>query len=75
MSCLDCGRKCQRFGKHRNGLRRFRCPTCRKTFTEPHERTLGTMYIPQAKALLESPRRWKRALRDHVWDLSELIAS
>ena len=52
MSCQDCDRKCQRFGKHRNGLRRFRCPDCRKTFTEPHERTLGTMYIPQDKALL-----------------------
>ena len=52
MTCQDCGRKCQRFGKHRNGLRRFRCPKCRKTFTEPHERTLGTMYIPQDKALL-----------------------
>ena len=52
MSCPECGGKCQRFGKHRNGLHRFRCPTCRKTFTEPHERTLGTMYIPQNKALL-----------------------
>ena len=52
MSCQECGGKCQRFGKHRNRLRRFRCPKCRKTFTEPHERTLGTMYTPQDKALL-----------------------
>ena len=52
MSCPECDRKCQRFGKHRNGLRRFRCAECRKTFTEPHKRTLGTMYIPQDKALL-----------------------
>ena len=52
MSCPECGGKCQRFGKHRNGLRRFRCPKCRKTYTEPHKRTLGTMYVPQDKALL-----------------------
>ena len=52
MSCPECGGKCQRFGKHRNGLRRFRCPQCQKTYTEPHKRTLGTMYIPQDKALL-----------------------
>ena len=52
MSCPECGSKSQRFGKHRNGLRRFRCPKCRKTYTEPHKRTLGTMYIPQEKALL-----------------------
>ncbi len=52
MSCAECGRKCQRFGKHRNGLRRFRCPNCRKTYTEPHKRTLGTMYTPKQKALL-----------------------
>ena len=44
--------QCQRFGKHRNGLLRFRCPVCKKTYTETHERTLGTMYIPQAKAVL-----------------------
>jgi IS1 family transposase len=43
---------CQRFGKHRNGLRRFRCPNCRKTYTESHQRTFGTMYIPQDKAVL-----------------------
>lgn len=43
---------CQRFGKHRNGLRRFRCMGCKKTYTEAHSRVLDTMYIPQAKAVL-----------------------
>ena len=43
---------CQRFGKHRNGLRRFRCPNCRKTYTETHARVLDSMYIPQEKAIL-----------------------
>lgn len=52
MTCQDCNADCQRFGKHRNGLRRFRCPKCRRTFTESHERTLGTMYISQEKAVL-----------------------
>ena len=52
MTCEACQVTCQRFGKHRNGLRRFRCPNCKKTYTEAHERTLGTMYIPQDKAVL-----------------------
>ncbi len=43
---------CQRFGKHRNGLRRFRCPGCKKTYTEAHRRVLETMYIPQEKAVM-----------------------
>src|ERR1039457_2795316 len=52
MTCETCKVNCQRFGKHRNGLRRFRCPQCQRTFTESHTRTLGTMYVPQEKAIL-----------------------
>src|SRR6266571_3216624 len=52
MTCEDCKVECQRFGKHRNGLRRFRCPKCKRTFTENHTRTLGEMYVPWDKALL-----------------------
>ena len=52
MSCPDCKVECQRFGKHRNGLRRFRCPKCKRNYTEPHTRTLGSMYIPWEKALM-----------------------
>lgn len=52
MTCDACRIDCQRFGKHRNGLRRFRCPQCRKTYTEPHSRTLDTMYISQDRAVL-----------------------
>ena len=52
MTCETCSVNCQRFGKHRNGLCRFRCPKCRKTFTEAHQRTLGAMYIPQDRAVL-----------------------
>jgi len=52
MTCEACHVDCQRFGKHRNGLRRFRCPNCKKTYTEAHERTLGSMYVPQEQAEL-----------------------
>jgi transposase-like protein/IS1 family transposase len=52
MTCEDCQRNCQKFGVHRNGLRRFRCPNCKKTYTEAHKRVLDTMYIPQEKAVL-----------------------
>ena len=52
MSCPKCSTECQRFGKHRNGLRRFRCPQCRKTYTEPHAKPLGNMTVPMDKALL-----------------------
>ncbi len=51
MTCEDCNIRCQRFGKHRNGLLRFRCPQCKRTYTEPHTQTLG-MYIPQEKAVM-----------------------
>lgn len=52
MTCKDCAVSCQRFGTHRNGLRRSRCPQCKRTFTEPHELTLGEMYVSEEKALL-----------------------
>ena len=52
MTCDECNVDCQRFGKHRNGLRRFRCPSCKKTHTEPHERLLGSMNLSESKALL-----------------------
>ncbi len=52
VTCAACDMRCQRFGTHRNGLRRFRCPQCRKTYTESHRLTLGEMYISEEKALL-----------------------
>jgi transposase-like protein/IS1 family transposase len=52
MTCKECGVRCQRFGTHRNGLRRFRCPQCKRTLTEPHKLTLGEMYVSEEKALL-----------------------
>ena len=52
MTCAECDVRCQRFGTHRNGLRRFRCPQCKKTYTEPHHQTLGEMYTSEEKVLL-----------------------
>jgi hypothetical protein len=34
VTCHNCQTACRKFGKHRNGLQRFRCDQCRKTFTE-----------------------------------------
>jgi len=52
MVCETCKVDCQRFGKHRNGLRRFRCPKCKKTYTEAHRRVMDSMYIPEQKAVM-----------------------
>jgi transposase-like protein/IS1 family transposase len=52
MTCEDCNIECQRFGKHRNGLRRFRCPQCKRTYTEAHTKTLDAMNISWDEALL-----------------------
>jgi len=55
MTCHNCRTECQRFGKHRNGLQRFRCRQCSKTFTEPHENALDGMYtsVDQAEMILK----------------------
>ena len=52
MTCLTCDVLCQRFGKHRNGLRRFRCPNCKKTYTEEHKPLLEHTYVPAEKIVL-----------------------
>lgn len=52
MNCPDCDIRCASFGKHRNGSRRFRCGRCGKTYTEPHEKPLGSMTVPMEKAVL-----------------------
>jgi transposase-like protein/IS1 family transposase len=52
MICESCEVSCQRFGKHRNGLRRFRCPLCHKTYTEAHKPALDGSYISQERIVL-----------------------
>ena len=50
MTCHNCQSVCNRFGKHRNGLQRYRCSQCRKTFTEDHTPPLAEMRLPMEKA-------------------------
>src|SRR5690242_8522122 len=50
MTCHNCITRCKKFGKHRNGLQRFRCVQCRKTFTEDHATPLAGMYTPLVRA-------------------------
>ena len=50
MTCHYCQIQCKRFGKHRNGLQRFRCNQCSKTFTEDHQRPLDEMRLPFERA-------------------------
>jgi transposase-like protein/IS1 family transposase len=52
LTCTACDVMCQKFGTHRNGLRRFRCPNCKKTYTEPHKRLIEDMNLADEKALL-----------------------
>jgi transposase-like protein/IS1 family transposase len=52
MTCHNCNSICKRFGKHRNGLQRFRCKLCGRTLTEEHTRPLDQMRIPLEKVLL-----------------------
>lgn len=51
MNCPDCGLKCHRIGVQRNGLARFRCPQCRRTFTEAHSAPFGKMTTPVDEAV------------------------
>src|ERR1700761_878951 len=52
MQCQACQAPAKRFGKDRKGNQRYRCLTCRKTFSERPARPLGEMRIPVDRALL-----------------------
>lgn len=52
MVCQDCQRKCRKHGANRNGTLRFRCPSCKKTYTEERESLFRAMRVPEDKALL-----------------------
>jgi transposase-like protein/IS1 family transposase len=52
ISCAHCEAPAKKFGKDRSGNQRFRCRTCRKTFSERLERPLGDMRLPLDRALL-----------------------
>jgi len=50
MNCPTCTTECKRFAKNRNGRLRFRCPDCKRTFTEKRRVSLEGMYLPVEKA-------------------------
>jgi transposase-like protein/IS1 family transposase len=52
MECAACNAPSKKFGKDRSGNQRFRCLTCRKTFSSRPERPLGAMRLPVERALL-----------------------
>src|SRR5205085_2068839 len=52
MTCHNCQLQAKKFGRDRYGNQRFRCDACRKTFQEPKDKPLGTMYLSMEKALL-----------------------
>jgi transposase-like protein len=52
MTCHNCETQAKRFGKDHKGTQRYRCNTCRKTFTEYQEKPLDNMYLPMDKAVM-----------------------
>jgi transposase-like protein len=51
MTCHNCQLQAKRFGKDRKGVQRFRCNSCKKTFSELQDRPLGTMRLSMEKVL------------------------
>jgi len=50
VTCHNCQIQCRKFGTNRNGSQRFRCKSCRKTFTDIAAQPLGDMRLPMDKA-------------------------
>lgn len=51
MRCQFCNEESKKFGKDRNGVQRYRCLSCKKTFLESRDKPLGDMRLPMDKAL------------------------
>lgn len=52
MNCPDCNARGKKYGKDRKGNQRFRCLSCGKTYIEPKDKPLGSMILPEEKALM-----------------------
>lgn len=52
MTCHNCKIEAKKAGKDRKGNQRFRCNQCKRRFQEERENLLGSMYLPEEKALL-----------------------
>lgn len=85
MNCTSCqSTNFKRFGKDRKGNQRYRCLSCNKTFSQPKDKPLGSMYLAEDKAemclklLLEgcsvrSIERITGVHRDTILDLLLLV--
>lgn len=51
MNCPTCNQPANKSGKHRKGQQRYRCPFCKKTFSEPRPRPFGEMILAEEKAM------------------------
>jgi transposase-like protein len=80
MTCHYCRNLAKKHGRTRNGLQRFYCQYCKKTFCEPHARPLDDMRIELKKALsplhllvegvsIRSTERLTSLHRDTILDL------
>jgi len=52
VTCHNCRIEAKRNGKHRNGLKRYKCQQCKRTFTEPHERPFDSMTTSEEQGYL-----------------------
>lgn len=51
MVCHNCQTEANKHGTTRQGIQRFRCRACSKTFIEPQTKPLDTMRLPVEKAI------------------------
>jgi transposase-like protein/IS1 family transposase len=51
ITCEACKVDAKRFGANRNGTLRFRCPQCRKTFSQPRKSLVGSMTVSTEKVI------------------------
>src|SRR5437763_15238319 len=50
MVCHNCQTEARKHGKDRKGNQRFYCASCSKSFIEPVDKPLDSMYLPIEKA-------------------------
>src|ERR1700730_9644427 len=86
MVCHNCQNEAKKHGKSRQGIQRFRCRPCSKTFIEPQTKPLDTMRLAIEKAVsvlsllvegcsVRSVERVPRVPRDTSLDLLLLVGS
>jgi len=86
MVCHNCQTEAKKHGKSRQGIQRFRCRACSKTFIEPQTKPLDTMRLSVEKAInvlsllvegmsVRSIERVTGVHRDTILDLLVLVGS